>query len=140
MAAAVKEIDGGSGDRIGLRTTDDKKRDRSPVAAMLSNGHGNGWRVLKDGEDVPNARDVEDGSGSAVPIEPRETGSSSAMPGDGDEDVGEGNGGDVVVYKVYKRRWFGLVQLVLLNIIVSWDVSSLSWRLPPSSHSALTTL
>lgn len=27
------------------------------------------------------------------------------------------------VYKVYKRRWFGLVQLVLLNIIVSWDVS-----------------
>lgn len=27
-----------------------------------------------------------------------------------------------VVYKVYKRRWFGLVQLVLMNIIVSWDV------------------
>jgi len=26
-------------------------------------------------------------------------------------------------YKVYKRRWFGLVQLVLLNIVVSWDVS-----------------
>ncbi|KAI1106599.1 MFS general substrate transporter [Jackrogersella minutella] len=26
-----------------------------------------------------------------------------------------------VVYKVYKRRWFGLVQLTLLNIIVSWD-------------------
>ncbi|KAB8299851.1 hypothetical protein EYC80_000097 [Monilinia laxa] len=24
-------------------------------------------------------------------------------------------------FKVYKRRWFGLVQLVLLNIIVSWD-------------------
>jgi hypothetical protein len=26
-------------------------------------------------------------------------------------------------YRVYKRRWFGLFQLVLLNIIVSWDVS-----------------
>jgi FLVCR family MFS transporter 7 len=26
-------------------------------------------------------------------------------------------------YKVYKRRWFGLVQLALLNIVVSWDVS-----------------
>jgi hypothetical protein len=25
-------------------------------------------------------------------------------------------------HKVYKRRWFGLVQLVLLNIVVSWDV------------------
>jgi FLVCR family MFS transporter 7 len=26
-------------------------------------------------------------------------------------------------FKTYKRRWFGLIQLVLLNIIVSWDVS-----------------
>ncbi|KAH7396621.1 major facilitator superfamily domain-containing protein [Phaeosphaeria sp. MPI-PUGE-AT-0046c] len=24
-------------------------------------------------------------------------------------------------YKVYKRRWFGLAQLVLLNIVASWD-------------------
>lgn len=35
--------------------------------------------------------------------------------------------GDGVVYKVYKRRWFGLIQLVLLNIIVSWDVSTVSF-------------
>ncbi|CAG8954250.1 hypothetical protein HYFRA_00005870 [Hymenoscyphus fraxineus] len=34
--------------------------------------------------------------------------------------------GDTTVYKVYKRRWFGLVQLVLLNIIVSWDWLSFS--------------
>ena len=27
------------------------------------------------------------------------------------------------VDRVYKRRWFGLMQLVLMNIIVSWDVS-----------------
>lgn len=33
----------------------------------------------------------------------------------------EANGGQVV-YRVYKRRWFGLMQLVLLNIVVSWDV------------------
>lgn len=26
-------------------------------------------------------------------------------------------------FKVFKRRWFGLAQLVLLNIVVSWDVS-----------------
>lgn len=26
-------------------------------------------------------------------------------------------------FKVYKRRWFGVAQLVLLNIVVSWDVS-----------------
>jgi hypothetical protein len=36
-----------------------------------------------------------------------------------------------VVWKVYKRRWFGLLQLVLLNIVVSWDVSYIValWRL-----------
>ena len=27
-------------------------------------------------------------------------------------------------YKTYKRRWFGLLQLVLLNVVVSWDVST----------------
>ena len=26
------------------------------------------------------------------------------------------------IYKVYKRRFWGLAQLVLLNIVVSWDV------------------
>ena len=25
-------------------------------------------------------------------------------------------------FRTYKRRWFGLAQLVLLNIVVSWDV------------------
>jgi hypothetical protein len=35
----------------------------------------------------------------------------------------EGGAGEVV-WKVYKRRWFGLLQLVLLNVVVSWDVSS----------------
>lgn len=25
-------------------------------------------------------------------------------------------------FRVYKRRWFGLAQLVLLNIVISWDV------------------
>ncbi|KFY48822.1 hypothetical protein V495_01002 [Pseudogymnoascus sp. VKM F-4514 (FW-929)] len=32
----------------------------------------------------------------------------------------EGGAGEVV-WKVYKRRWFGLLQLVLLNVVVSWD-------------------
>ena len=32
-------------------------------------------------------------------------------------------------YRVYKTRWFGLGQLVLLNIVVSWDVSELRSRL-----------
>ena len=28
-------------------------------------------------------------------------------------------------YRTYKRRWFGLVQLTLMNIVVSWNVSPL---------------
>lgn len=43
-----------------------------------------------------------------------------SMP-DGDE-LALANG-QHVVYRVYKIRWFGLTQLILLNIIVSWDVS-----------------
>lgn len=42
-----------------------------------------------------------------------------------DGDGGEGGRTGEVVWKVYKRRWFGLGQLVLLNIVVSWDVSIL---------------
>lgn len=54
------------------------------------------------------------------------------LSGEEEEDLGRVNGivgvdgevaGENRVYKVYKRRWFGLVQLVLLNIVVSWDVS-----------------
>lgn len=35
-----------------------------------------------------------------------------------------------VEYRLYKRRWFGLVQLVLLNIMGSWGVSiqAFAWR------------
>ncbi|RYP49898.1 hypothetical protein DL768_004434 [Monosporascus sp. mg162] len=38
--------------------------------------------------------------------------------GDGSFDQGQA---DATEYKVYKRRWFGLLQLTLLNIVVSWD-------------------
>lgn len=27
---------------------------------------------------------------------------------------------EAVVYRVYKRRWFGLVMLIIMNIVVSW--------------------
>ena len=44
--------------------------------------------------------------------------------GDGGDNTELGANAPVTEYKVYKRRWFGLVQLTLLNIIVSWDVSA----------------
>ncbi|KAF2970953.1 hypothetical protein GQX73_g2616 [Xylaria multiplex] len=45
--------------------------------------------------------------------------------------VGEGAG---IVYKVYKRRWFGLVELTLLNLVISWDWLTFS---PVSQHAAV---
>ena len=42
-------------------------------------------------------------------------------------------------YRVYKRRFFGLFQLVLLNIVVSWDVCCLLLSYQPSSRQALIT-
>lgn len=39
------------------------------------------------------------------------------------EDVALVDSGQPVEYRVYKIRWFGLTQLILLNIVVSWDVS-----------------
>lgn len=43
-------------------------------------------------------------------------------PSSVDEAIGDGT---FQFYRVYKRRWFGLVQLTLLNIVVSWDVSTI---------------
>ena len=53
-------------------------------------------------------------------VEPTRTRSTA----DGDE-VALANS-QPVEYRVYKIRWFGLTQLILLNIIVSWDVSRIS--------------
>lgn len=39
-----------------------------------------------------------------------------------------------VPYKVYKRRFFGLAQLVLLNIVVSWDVREIPYLIAPKSR------
>ena len=39
-----------------------------------------------------------------------------------------------IEYKVYRRRYFGLFQLALLNIIVSWDVSNIFNFFPAGYH------
>ena len=39
-----------------------------------------------------------------------------------------------IVYRVYKRRFFGLCQLVLLNIVVSWDVGYILLSCPRNSR------
>ena len=48
---------------------------------------------------------------------------ASAMDGTTDAGDGDAHVPPLGEYMVYKRRWFGLVQLILLNMITSWDVS-----------------
>jgi len=78
--------------------------------------------LLSGGEDWMEMADL-------APIESEHGGSSDFGPrqlgeGPGEEDEAHINGAQrPIEYRVYAIRWFGLMQLVLLNIIVSWDVS-----------------
>jgi hypothetical protein len=106
----------------------EKKRTRS--ASASDNDVGDSVAAVRRGsaDDIPieinattaHATGAEPGS-TAPPfgavLGPAETGCSGAA-----EAALEGG----IEYKVYKRRWFGLVQLTLLNIIVSFDVSIFS--------------
>lgn len=68
---------------------------------------------------MASEKDTTQPASADVHVEQLQTQSSSSDPAV-DVDM-ETN--DSTVYRTYKRRWFGLLQLVLLNIIVSWDVS-----------------
>ncbi|RAL62222.1 hypothetical protein DID88_004793 [Monilinia fructigena] len=81
---------------------------------------------LNSGDDLlPDEDDEEEGSvrGRAIGTH----GADGAADGAADDGFGRVSserdpvGFNEAHFKVYKRRWFGLVQLVLLNIIVSWD-------------------
>lgn len=97
-----------------------------------------GWREIT--EEDGDSRKSESMRADAIELEDAGEARHGAGRSEGDEherhNLGDGGGdgdadgtaGDVapgrrVEYKVYKRRWFGLLQLTLLNVIVSWDVS-----------------
>lgn len=130
---------------------DDRPRDSGVADSGRNLMAGNSWQQLEEdeGRDITDrkttrsASDSDNGVGDSVAavrrrsademsIEMVATGSkqcSSTPFGSvsGPAETGCGaaeaarEGG--IEYKVYKRRWFGLVQLTLLNIIVSFDVS-----------------
>ncbi|KAK0708236.1 major facilitator superfamily domain-containing protein [Lasiosphaeris hirsuta] len=109
-------------------------------SAMMA---GSGWQQLSDENTLLHTSSAKTGSLDEVEIEMAEsptqsssqtrkrthiagTGAITAQGGDvfveGHRAGAGADAGTVAVkYKVYKRRWFGLVQLTLLNIIVSWD-------------------
>jgi hypothetical protein len=114
----------------------------------LSGDNGNGapigWMDLKNmgskirvrgQKDKRELRNTESGA-SADPLALSEVTSNDGLLSE-EDGAGEGSRGiegghtangahrdGAITYKVYKRRWFGLFQLALLNIIVSWDVSN----------------
>lgn len=110
-------------------------------------GHSRAWQELKGEADETKTKTARSTSGSdngagskGAPDEtaiemntvaahathsPFGPGSPKAEAGRTGVGLGTETGVTGVEYKVYKRRWFGLVQLTLLNIIVSWDVSGI---------------
>ncbi|OCL08332.1 MFS general substrate transporter [Glonium stellatum] len=64
-------------------------------------------------EEVPDAGDI-----FPVPLASSSSAPTVSTRGTGDELLA---GYSDTHFRVYKRRWFGLIQLVLLNIVVSWD-------------------
>ncbi|KAK3492274.1 major facilitator superfamily domain-containing protein [Neurospora hispaniola] len=110
-----KKIGGGSSGNSGswsASTTDSGSG--SEVSTTLGAGTG---ISITEGRAVNSAGERAGGGGGGVGL---------GIDGAGHHDENEqrverDSEGRPVVYKVYKRRWFGLVQLTLLNIIVSWD-------------------
>jgi hypothetical protein len=107
------------------------EREEEEEEDTMPGGHGGGWQQLKD-EKKGAAAGMTRGSGDDdLAIEMQETrssrattGTAAALAAGAARDAGEGGTTPgTTEYRVYKRRWFGLVQLTLLNIIVSWDVS-----------------
>ncbi|KAL3423638.1 major facilitator superfamily transporter [Phlyctema vagabunda] len=112
--AAKGHAKGDSNSSGKLRTTE-----TNGTSSTDTDGYGGGETL----EDVRSDDDL---------LEEDETAAYRAREGRG-EDVGTVQVGQVQ-YKVYKRRWFGLVQLVLLNIIVSWDWLSFSASSTTAAH------
>jgi MFS family permease len=100
----------------------------SKLKATETNGSGDGYDGVGEMDGLTEVRSDDELLGGD------EEGRYAAARRDGGERGVEGNGGvqgetvmnGAAEYKVYKRRWFGLTQLVLLNIIVSWDWLSFS--------------
>ncbi|TKW49294.1 Major facilitator superfamily domain-containing protein 7 [Colletotrichum tanaceti] len=74
---------------------------------------GSGFAKL--GDDDYDVRDVDSSTSRDIPA----AGATRRLGAADDQNsVLEGT---TIEYRTYKRRWFGLAQLTLLNIIVSWD-------------------
>lgn len=99
----------------------DKKK-RKAAAANSKNGLEVSETNASSAEDALSELRSDDEllGDNAAPAGHNHDPASMQHRGNDETETGELPGGG---YKVYKRRWFGLVQITLLNIVVSWDVS-----------------
>lgn len=114
---------------------------------LLSDGEGNEGTASTPMAPFRDRGDSSGKAGAAVTAEepladaPSDAGGPWRNDASGSQD---GSDGRPVVYRVYRRRFFGLTQLVLLNVIVSWDVCHLHprWHVPvrPCAHQCLQWL
>ena len=77
-------------------------------------------RLTSNGENEPSKSQPE------IIESPTDPAPSERLRAQAEALLPEPGGGSHEEYHVFKRRWFGLVQLILLNIVVSWDVRSFS--------------
>lgn len=99
-------------------------KDRNDLKVMETNNSGDGHGGIGEVEALHDVRSDDE-------LLEGEDGSAAQHRGDPTDHNLNGDTAEVQrtttnrgEYKVYKRRWFGLIQLVLLNIVVSWDVSA----------------
>jgi hypothetical protein len=131
--------------RIGKDTAAGSKT-RTTANVASANGSVDGGEELGEIEalrDINSNEDLLDSEGM-----PRATMSTTNTRLTSDGNNSDDSSSRNEEYKTYKRRWFGLIQLVLLNIIVSWDWLSFSansttcatyYNVTPSSINWLST-
>ncbi|KAF7921255.1 uncharacterized protein EAE98_008681 [Botrytis deweyae] len=110
-------------------TSTQRGMSNTEIAKGQENG-GEGRGVEEEVEDIDDLDLTELNSGDELLPDEEEGGvRRGGIGADGAADEGlrrrsserHAVGSNAGNFRVYKRRWFGLVQLVLLNIIVSWD-------------------
>ncbi|KAK3316268.1 major facilitator superfamily domain-containing protein [Apodospora peruviana] len=106
---------------------------------LLLAGWKRGFGALAGGRRHHKAKDTAEDRGNNIVVvsaDRRGTGGGGGVVAGGRPDEDHDNDAEPPwsgEYRVYKRRWFGLVQLTLLNAIVSWDWLTFS---PVSKHAA----
>ena len=126
---------GGARHSNGIADGVDRKGDLKTTQTNVTNGSGDGPGGVGEVEALHEIRSDDELLGSDDEgTSPRGVNADNGADDDGTITSSE------TEFKVYKRRWFGLVQLVLLNIIVSWDVSGTCGFQPASRQTALLLL